>query len=76
MCFTLRLTIYNKAYLLINMSLDIASKIMLMQLQHDNISKRQLSIVAVDGTQFAQGFVLNWLFKMAPAICIGVCGKV
>ena len=73
---TVRLIDNKKAYLLMNMSLDIAGEIMLMQLQHANISKGQLSIIAVDGTQFAQGFVLNWLFKMAPAICIGVCGKV
>ena len=52
---TVRLIDNTKAYLLMNMSLDIAVEIMLMQLQHDNISKRQLSIVAVDGTQFAQG---------------------
>ena len=55
MYITVRLIGYNKAYLLMNMSLDIAGKIMLMQLQHANISKGQLSIVAVDGTQFAQG---------------------
>ena len=73
---TVRLIGYKKAYLLMNMSLDIAGEIMLMQLQHVNILRGQLSIVAVDGTQFAQGFVLNCLFKMAPAICIGVCGKV
>ena len=73
---TVRLIGYKKAYLLMNMSLDIAGEIMLMQLQHVNILKRQLTIVAVHGTQFAHGFMLNCLFKMAPAICIGVCGKV
>ena len=42
---TVRLIGYKKAYLLMNMSLDIAGEIMLMQLQHANISKGQLSML-------------------------------